>query len=191
MNTKKAFFTSRFSCRSFLLLVMAMFFVISNAQISDSDVHYYIKSGESVSSHPNIYIIKSNEDYVAVIDNKNWSWVKSKLRENENYFDRELSRKLVDPKNCYSFNSSMSNSKQDVYEKGKYEDQYPYLYGFPAYGLPPTRVRTGSYLCIFSSDMSVMILCTMNKSGDIVGKRYYVEIEKSELMPKASNYEFF
>ena len=174
------------------IYIMAMPFSTANAQVYDSDVHYYIKSGESISSHPNIYMIKSNEDYVAIIDNKNWSWVKSKLREDEDYFDRELGRKMVDPKNCYAFNSSMSNSKQDVYEKPKYENQFPYYNGIPCYGLTPTKVRTGSYICVFSSDMSVMILCTMNKSGDIVGsKRYYVEIDKSEIMPKASNNDFF
>lgn len=50
--------------------------------------------------------------------------------------------------------------------------------------------KVNSFYMAVSSDLSTMISWTENSNGEIENKRYFVRIDKEELLPKAINYDF-
>lgn len=163
-----------------LFLVFLGFILAQNihAQIYSSEVCFYIKTGESLENNPGGLIFVLFDGNQLVRSNYTSFYIKNRLREDPNFFDKYL--KNLKCKDCtFEYSSSMSTSKREVYR-----------YRYPGYRDSFLNYAPEWRCIAVSLDKSSLIYWNESDSGAISGKQYYVRVNKSDLLPKGSNHDF-
>ncbi len=182
----------------YLFIVGLLLSNFANAQIYDSDVHYYIKAGDDMNSSTIVKIIKYNGSELKYTSAKLSDFL-SKIGRNEDYYEDYLLNKG----GKYKYNSSISTSSREVYEQKRegetqqrHTGQYNYvnlgmgitmpseiivfekpLFGYNYYGVSP------------NADTIVYWQEDKNRSN-VTNKTYWKEVQLEDLKPKAANRDF-
>lgn len=151
------------------------------AQFYDSDVHYYIKSGEDLSNSSDVYMFSFNGRSAKCTKAKK-SEVANKLKQSSTYWKTKLSNNL-------EYDSEFSTSARTTYAGKRYGDQKYVQTGTFTYDWVQPVV--GKWYAAFSSDKSEFIyFYVLNNSENVNGKTYWQEVSVSDLMPKGVNKDF-
>ena len=187
--------------KKFLFIVMAMCLTgVAKAQLYGSDVYYYVPAGVSITDQTLVIPVYFNGDNIVLdysYDCSNYTrkGIIESLNNDSNYLLDKLKLWSENPKNScyYEYNSSMSTSSKEVYER-KWKSDWrtvtiPQPFGFPT--VQSVRDDLGYYYCAFSHDKNSLITWRERKStGSIESKKYYKRVDVKDLMPKAANRDF-
>ena len=163
-----------FLCFLGLILIQS-----AHAQIYSSDVCFYIKTGESLEKNNGITYILFDGSRLITSSHTSY-YVKKSLREDPNFFYNYL--KNIDSNsegNFYKYSSSKSKPKREVY-----------IYRYPGYHDYFLNYAPHWRCIAVSPDKNSFISWTEYDDGTISGKQYYIRIDKKELLPKISDYDF-
>lgn len=191
--------------KKFLFIVMAMCLTgVAKAQLYGSDVYYYVPAGESITDQTIVIPVYFNGDNIIFcyhFDDNNYNYRRSHiikhLNEDSRYFIDKLKLWSENPSNSkyYEYNSSLSTTTREVYEK-KWIGNTPHTYSTGPVGGPPTKWgvyydNLGYMYAGFSKDKNSLIIWRERKStGSIENKKYYKRVDVKDLMPKAANRDF-
>ena len=151
------------------------------AQFYDSDIHYYIQSGEDLSNSSDVWMFSFNGQSAKCTKAKK-SEVANKLEQSSIYWKSKLSNDL-------EYDSEFSTSARTTYAGIKNGDlKYVQTGLFTWEWVVPVL---GKWYAAFSNDKSEFIYFYVPKNSENVnGKTYWQEISVSDLMPKGVNKDF-
>ena len=172
-----------FLCRRPILFISLLLIGLGtcHAQIRESSACFYIRQSASPNTQDvGIALCNGYEARIWFPDYGNRRGVTNNLVNNIDYYDSWMnggtpciSKYKYDPQLSTSARVVYSCPKYDVYWSTGYKSQY-----------------ATSYIA-FSPDLSSAITWVQNIGSDkIVGKTYWKRIDKSDLLPKAANYDF-
>lgn len=176
----------------FLVLLTFNFLCILNchAELFDGSVHYYVKSGESLTANTKITIL-----YFDYYKDKIWVLTPTKhtagqnLQTDKSYYYTQIKRGSG---SYYSgkYQPSLSTSSRDVHgERSTTQVPYtgPWYPGAPVFDY----VQNNYYIYRgFAKDKSSFVYWKEDLDGNILQKTYYTEVSIDDLMPKAVNRDF-
>lgn len=162
--------------KKLLIAIMVLFFISeeTRAQFYDDDVYFYVKAGETISNdNTQITIIHFNDKKMFKVCYTS-GWIKNELKKNSSYYDNYVKTQQHKYKYCPEYTTSQ---RITYIEPGGYIQLY--------------NIYIGNYYWSFSKDRSSLINWREKyNSNEIVGKSYYIRVDKSDLMPKVSNHDF-
>ena len=161
-----------------------------HAELFDGSVHYYVKSGESLTANTKITIL-----YFDYYNDKIWVQTPTKhtasqnLQTDRNYYYNQI-RRGSGSSYIGKYQPSLSTSSRDVHGQRSYMD-VPNT--GPWYPGAPAMVRSYDNYYIyrgFAKDKSSFVYWKEDLDGNILQKTYYTEVSIDDLMPKAVNRDF-
>lgn len=182
--------------RFILFIALSLIINVIKAQLSGSEVYYYVPAGSSISNSTTVYMVYF--DYLNdrfVLTSSSRSTVISKLESNSDYWYDKLMTYMEKPTNGFKYDSSLSTSQRVVYKKAWYgSTQFvPHTFN-PMNPYDAGHFETpviGTYYNAFSYDKESMITWQERKnSSEIINKSYYKRVDLKDLKPKAANRDF-
>lgn len=164
-----------------LIVVMAFVTFCTYAQIYSSEACFYLEAGKDIESNSGWRVVYFKGTTANECGSISLVSIKNELKNDRNYFENKL-KNAVHKQNgfVYHYNSSMSTTKREVYQKVEPSSQY--YWGGPIYA---------GYTQYFAFSKDKSSLITWREQNDkISDKHEYIRIDKSELLPKAINRDF-
>ncbi len=156
------------------VLVMAMFAIYAKAQLYSSEVHFYIEAGADISNGSTLVEVVKFEGNHVYVKAQSVHDIKQALRSNSNYYDTDVKKHAL----VSNYDSSLSTTKRVVYKYRQYNNGFTFIPNIDCY-------------YAYSKDKSSLIEWTETYNGERLSEeRYYIRINKAELMPKATNRDF-
>lgn len=156
------------------VLAMAMFAIYVKAQLYSSEIHFYIKAGADISDASTMVDVVKFEGNHVYVKLQSVRDIKIALKSNSNYYDTYVKKHAI----VSNYDSSLSTTKRVVYKYRQYNN------GF-------TFIPNEDYYFAYSMDKSSLITWTETYNGEKDSEEiYYIRINKTELMPKATNRDF-
>lgn len=157
------------------ILAMAMFVIYAKAQLFSSEVHFYIEAGADISNGSTIVEVVKFEGNHVYVKAQSVYKIKEALNSNRNYYDTDVKKYA----HVSNYDSSLSTTKRVVY---KYRQHSSGMFTF---------IPNIDCYYAYSKDKSSLIEWTETYNGEKLSEeRYYIRINKAELMPKATNRDF-
>ena len=155
------------------VLVMAMFAIYAKAQLYSSEVHFYIEAGADISNGSTLVEVVKFEGNHVYVKAQSVHDIKQALRSNS-YYDTDVKKHAL----VSNYDSSLSTTKRVVYKYRQYNNGFTFIPNIDCY-------------YAYSKDKSSLIEWTETYNGERLSEeRYYIRINKAELMPKATNRDF-
>lgn len=156
------------------VLAMAMFAIYAKAQLYSSEVHFYIEAGADISDASTIVDVVKFEGNHVYVKLQSVRDIKIALKSNSNYYDTYVKKHAF----VLNYDSSLSTTKRVVYKHRQYNNGFTFIPNVDCY-------------YAYSMDKSSLIYWTETYNGEKDSEeRYYIRINKAELMPKATNRDF-
>lgn len=168
------------------LKMLFLFVAVFIAQIANAQSQFFIKSTDELTPSTSVTIVYV--DGLKLVENP---WlareVSGKLSNDSYYWDSVMRKRCSTSNEVYTYDSSLSTSKYEVYKK-EYRDyrraqQYQYYdsYGRLQFGFRPGPI-TAYYFVALSSDGKSMIKWMQPVNSDEVrNKVYYDRVDESDL----------
>lgn len=169
-------------CRSFLFTSLFLIgFGTCHAQIRESSACFYIKQSASPNTQDvGVALCNGYEARVWFPNYGNRRGISNNLANDIDYYDSWMNGGAP----CiskYKYEPQLSTSARIVYSAPLYN----------VYMITGYKSQYATRYIAFSRDLSSAITWVQNNGSDkIVGKTYWKRINKSELLPKAANYDF-
>ena len=156
------------------VLVMAMFAIYAKAQLYSSEVHFYIEAGADIRNGSTLVEVVKFEGNHVYVKAQSVHDIKQALRSNSNYYDTDVKKHAL----VSNYDSSLSTTQRVVYKYRQYNNGFTFIPNIDCY-------------YAYSKDKSSLIEWTETYNGERLSEeRYYIRINKAELMPKATNRDF-
>lgn len=162
--------------RNILIIILVFVTYCANAQMYSSEVLFFIEAGENTTDGTCAIVLCKGEKLYCLYDAVRS--VKQNLKKDRNYYENNKGWR----QKIFEYDSSRSTSSYHVYTKYYPEsttDMIVYMLHSPE-----------SYHCVaISKDKSIHKSWT-EQEGVSPEPYNYIRVDKSELLPKAMNYDF-